>query len=249
MAIKKLNSRELPNDRHLGFMEQVSKVLSPYSYEGQPVYEERKAALAAAIKAEDDAYKQSQKNFNTDKMHAEDALRDSYMQAARSIISGYALLPDTEPKKQQAMELLQVWKDYKFSTSDSYTGESVKIDNMWQVLEKKENVLTSMGVLEILQKAVEHNSQVKALFEIRNEQKSAIVVGALKAARQVSDTAYREVVEILDAMDVVKPGTVQPEIVRQLTELAEYYTQYYLNRRKSSAEEGGEIEEEVEAEN
>lgn len=234
MAIKKLSTNNLPNDRHLGFVGQVYDILRGYSYTSQPVYEERKAALKAAIDAEDVAYKQSQKNFKTDKMHDEDALRDDYMQAARAILAGYALLPDSEAQKQQATELLQVWKDYKFSPSDSYTGESVKIDNMWQVLEPQGELLKSLGVYDILQKAVEHNGMVKAYFEIRNQEKSDIEVGALKAARQVSDKAYQQMIELLDAVEVVKPGAIHPSIYKQLNELTDYYKQYYLSRKSSS---------------
>ena len=136
-----------------------------------------------------------------------------------------------------------MWKDYKFSVSDSYTGESVKIDNMWQVLEPQQELLKSLGVWEILEKAVEHNSMVKAYFQMRNQENARIEVGALKVARSVSDTAYQQMVEILDAMDVVTPGTVHPAIVRQLNELTDYYKQYYLSRKSSGSkkkDDGGE---------
>ena len=248
MAIRKLDTTKLPNDRHLGFVGQVYDILRGYSYQSQPVYEERKAALKSAIDAEDVAYKQSQKNFKTDKMHEEDALRDDYMQAARAILAGYTLLPDSEPQKQKCVELLQVWKDYKFSTSDSYTGESVKIDNMWQVLEPKEELLKQLGVWEILQKAVEHNGMVKAYFEIRNQEKSGIEAGALKTARTATDKAYQQMIELLDAVEVVKPGTIHPSIYKQLDELTDYYKQYYLSRKLSAKKKEDEEATPVEAE-
>lgn len=233
MGIKKLDVKSLTNDRHLGFMEQVCSILDRTTYETQKMYEERKKALKTAVEKEDEAYRKSQKNFKTDELQAEDELRDKYMRAAKHILDGYAVLPDKEKKKQQALELLQVWKDYKFSTNDSYNGQTVKIENMWQDFQKKETVLKELGVWDILESALNHNNMVSALFQLRNKEKSEIVVGALKAARAASDSAYQQLIETMDAIEVVTPGAISAAFYSQLTELAEYYKQYYLSRKSS----------------
>lgn len=231
MAIKKLNVQKLTNDRHLGFIQQVYGILRGMDYPAQTLYEERKEALKVAMEKEDEEYRKSQKNFKTDELQAEDALRDKYMRAAKRILEGYAVLPETEKRQQQAVELLQVWKDYKFSVNDSYTGETVKIENMCQDFRKKETVLEELGVWDILEQASYHNEMVKALFQLRNKERSEIVVGALRMAREASDVAYHQLVDTMDAIELLTPGAIRADLYNQLTELAEYFKQYYLGKK------------------
>ena len=237
MSIRKLDFKSLPNDKHLGAAGQICDIVEPFDFPEFPLFGARKTELNACRDAEDNAYKRSLKDFNSDDMKIHDNNRDNYMTSARGILNGWAQLPDFEPEKRLAMQMLQVYKDYKFSTGDSYTGESVKIDNMWQVFEQKEAVLRQLGVWEILQKAVQENEEVKTYFANRINELATRVIGELRDARSTTDDAYRAFCEVMDAILVLAPSADASTIESRMNALTDYYKQYYL--RSGSGSSGG----------
>lgn len=235
MAIRRLDLRSLPNDKHLGAAGQICDIIVSFDFPNFPLFATRKTAMIECRDAEDAAYTRTVKDFNSDDMKTHDNYRDSYMSAARGILNGWALLPDIEPQKRMALQMLQVYKDYKFSTSDSYTGESVKIENMWQVFETKETVLRELGVWEILEKAVDENDAVKSYFSNRINELATRVIGELRDARTATDDAYRSFCEVLDAILVLAPSADASTLESRLNALTDYYKQYYLKGGSSSS--------------
>lgn len=70
-------------------------------------------------------------------------------------------------------------------------------------------------------------------FQIRNQENAEIEAGALKAARLVTDQAYCDLLDVLDALHILDPKALHPAVWKQLDELVDYYKQYYINRKSS----------------
>lgn len=227
---------KLPNDKHLGAGTQIWDIIADFEVATQPLLGERKTIFHNAVLAEDSAYKRSPKDFNSDDMHKADDFRDDFMQAVRMILQGYTLLPDISPLKRMAEEMYQVFKDYKFSTGDSYTGQSVKMDNMWQVFSENQSKLETLGVWSLLEQAMVYNAQVKSYFAARIDQLSTRVVGEMRDARAATDQAYQQLCDVLDAMSVLTPSAELSALERRLNALVDYYKQYYI--RSSSGSSG-----------
>ena len=62
---------------------------------------------------------------------------------------------------------------------------------------------------------------MKAIFQLRNQENAEIVAGALKAARLVTDQAYRDLLDVLDALKILTPNALHPTVWSQLVELVE----------------------------
>ncbi len=238
MSIKRMNMNNLPNDKHLGSAQQNWNIVKDYAPAGQPLFASRKEAFYNAILAEDAAYKPSPKDFVTVDMKGADDKRDDYMTAVRTILLGYTYLPEDNPLKRKGMEMYQVFKDFKFTTGDSYTGQSVKMDNMMQVFEQHQAKLESLGVWSLIQSAMEYNEQVKAYFATRIENLADRVVGQMRDARAALDSAYQALCEVIDAMLVLAPSEELSTIERRMNALVDYYKQYYI-RNSSSSGSGG----------
>ena len=108
---------------HGGIVRQILGKLQGASISNE-MFTQRLNDVASAVQAEDDAYTRSLKDFNSDRLKAEDDIVDSYVKAVRAILNGYAELPESEPNRQKAVELVRVFKDYNFSPSDTYTAEA-----------------------------------------------------------------------------------------------------------------------------
>ena len=238
MKVKRLKTKSLPNDKHLGAITQNWDIVADFAPAGQTLLATTKTNFNNCMENEDAAYKRTLKDFNTDDMHRADELRDSYVTAARTITQGYSQLPDESPLKRVGQEMYQVFKDYNFSTSDSYTGESVKLDNMWQVFSQNQAKLESLGVWPILQSAMTYNGQVKAYFSARIDVLSTRVVGELRDARAASDTAYQQLCDVLDAMLLLAPSEELNSVVRHMNALTDYYNQYYIKGTSPSSDGG-----------
>ena len=228
MAIKKLHLNNLPNDKHLGAGGQIWEFVKDLSVDSFPLLTQRKNAFHDCVLAEDAAYRRSPKDFTTDDMHGADDKRDDYMSAVRAIASGYALLPDESPLKRMGKEVYQVFKDYGFSTGDSYTGQSTKMDNMWQVFQTMQSKLEQLGVWSLLQTAMTYNEQVKAYFQTRIENLAERTVGEMRDARAATDQAYQALIEVMDAILVLGPTPELLTAERNLNALTDYYKQYYM---------------------
>ena len=239
MKVKRLKTKSLTNDKHLGAMNQNWDIINDFEPAGQTLLATVKANFNNCMENEDAAYKRSVKDFNSEDMHKADELRGDYVSAVRTITQGYSQLPDESPLKRVGKEMYQIFKDYNFSTSDSYTGESVKLDNMWQVFSQNQAKLETLGVWQMLQTAMTYNEEVKAYFNARIDVLSTRVVGELREARAASDTAYQQLCDVLDAMLLLAPSEALSNVVRHMNALTDYYNQYYLKGSSPSSEGGG----------
>ena len=218
---------------HEGIVRQILGKLQGASISNE-LYLQSVAAVAAASQAEDEAYTHSQKDFSSDRLKEEDNIVDAYVKAIRAILDGYALLPVSEPKRQLGIELVQVFKDYHFSPSDSYTAESGKIRNMNQVFQSRIADLQALGVADYWASAVTRAANIEQILSQRFDDIAARVVGELKTARANTDEAIKRMYEVITAMNVMMPSTAITDLIAQLEAIESYAVQYYLGGKKPS---------------
>ena len=124
--------------------------------------------LMRRFSIEDAAYKKSQKNFASDDIKELDTKRDKYAQFIKSVLTAYTSLPENDVVRQ-AEQLVQVFKDFQWRSSEAYLAETAKLDNMLQEWDKEQPAawLTAMGLAAYVEKLRNANAQVKALISER----------------------------------------------------------------------------------
>ena len=198
------------------------------------MFTQRLGVYATRVNEEDVAYAQSMKDFNSDRLKKEDDQCDSYAKAVRAILNGHTEIPESEANYQLAIELLQVFKDYKFSPSDTYTAEADKVRNMNQVFQTRLADLETLGVKAYWLQVVAHATNVEQIMSQRFDAIAAQTVGAVKTARANTDQALKSVYELLSAMSVMAPSAELTSLIAQLDAIESYACQYYLGGKKPS---------------
>lgn len=218
---------------HGGLVRQIAGKLHGASISNE-MFTQRLSDVDSTSQAEDDAYTHSQKDFNSNRLKEEDGIVDKLAKAVRAILNGYAELPEDEPNRQKGIELSQVFKDYNFSPSDTYTAEAEKIRNMNQVFQARIADLQALGVADYWAKAVTHAANVEQLLSQRFDDIAARVVGEVKTARANTDNAIKAMYELLAAMKVMMPSAELDNLISQLDAIEAYAWQYYLNGKGGS---------------
>ena len=152
------------------------------------------AALRSAVADEDENLKISTKSLTTDKIAAADRLRDQLYAGYKKAVGGYTNFP-VESLADAAKVLNQHIKDYKIDVQAQLDKETGLLVNFIQDLEgkyKPQVEAISLGMF--VEKLKAANEEVRDLTGQRTDERSAKTAGALKAARAVSDEAYRMLV-------------------------------------------------------
>lgn len=217
----------LKNADHMGIVTQIYDAVKDTDIDND-TYKACVKALKAAVDKEDDAYKKTQKDWAVEDLRVVDKQMDNYMSAIKAIVSGHTLLPDGEKLKQPAVELLYLWKDFDFKTSDSYSGESMKVINMHQEVKKQQAVAEEMGIWNYFNKAKEKAEEIQALLSDRFTDLAQRVLGELKIVRNETDQRVRTLYQLLNALAQVSPTGKLTELLKKLRAIEDYARTYYL---------------------
>ena len=159
--------------------------------------------LKAAVRAEDEALKISQKSLLTDEIAKADSDRDALYAGYKKAVEGFLAMPIAD-MAQAAKILSQHIKDYKINTADQLDKETGLLVNFITDLEDKYTAqVTKLGLTAFVTNMKEANERVRTLTLQRTNEKMGVTVGALKAARTASDTAYRALVKMVNALALV----------------------------------------------
>lgn len=217
----------LKNAEHYGVVTQLNNPIQALKTDNA-VYRTATEALQAAFTAEDVAYKKTQKDWNVERLKVEDKKMDNYMVSIHTILNGYMALPDREPMKQTAKELLQLWKDFRFKTNESYSGETAKVINICQEVEKRKADAEAIGVWEYFEKARTEALNVQNLLSLRFDELASHVAGELREARTHTDAAVKQVFQVINSLQVLAPSAEIDTLVHKLKAIEEYVRRYYL---------------------
>lgn len=157
----------------------------------------------AAVTAEDEALKISQKSLLTDEIAKADSDRDALYAGYKKAVEGFLAMPIAD-MAQAAKILSQHIKDYKINTADQLDKETGLLVNFISDLEDKYAAqVAKLGLTAFVTNLKEANERVRTLTLQRTNEKIGITVGALKTARTASDDAYRALVKMVNALALV----------------------------------------------
>ena len=159
--------------------------------------------LKAAVSAEDEALKISQKSLLTDEIAKADNDRDALYAGYKKAVEGFLAMPIAD-MAQAAKILSQHIKDYKINTADQLDKETGLLVNFITDLEGKySEQVAKLGLTIFVTNMKEANERVRTLTLQRTNEKMGVMVGALKTARTATDDAYRALVKMVNALALV----------------------------------------------
>ena len=200
--INDINIQRMNNGAHFTF---VSNILT--RAEADTTVKAKASELVsnfkAAVTAEDEALKISQKSLLTDEIAKADSDRDALYAGYKKAVEGFLAMPIAD-MAQAAKILSQHIKDYKINTADQLDKETGLLVNFISDLEDKYAAqVAKLGLTAFVTNLKEANERVRTLTLQRTNEKIGITVGALKTARTASDDAYRALVKMVNALALV----------------------------------------------
>ena len=199
-------------------------------------------ALRSAVTAEDENLQISAKSFTTDKIAEADRLRDQLYVGYKKAVGGYANFP-VESMAEAAKVLQQHIKDYKIDVQAQLDKETGLLVNFVQDLEGKfAEQVKALSLTAFVEKLKAANEEVRSLTGQRTDERSAKTAGALKAARAVSDEAYRMLVLHVNAHALLEGEAEYAAFIDYANTEIAHFKQEVLGgtKKKSTASEDGE---------
>ena len=197
-----INIQRMNNGAHFTFVSNIlARAEADTAVKGKAA--EQVNNLKAAVSAEDEALKISQKSLLTDEIAKADNDRDALYAGYKKAIEGFLAMPIAD-MAQAAKILSQHIKDYKINTADQLDKETGLLVNFISDLEDKYAAqVAKLGLTAFVTNLKEANERVRTLTLQRTNEKIGITVGALKTARTASDDAYRALVKMVNALALV----------------------------------------------
>lgn len=233
-----INIQRMNNGAHFTFVSNIlARAEADTAVKGKA--SELVSNFKAAVAAEDEALKISQKSLLTDEIAKADNDRDALYAGYKKAIEGFLAMPIAD-MAQAAKILSQHIKDYKINTADQLYKETGLLVNFISDLEDKYAAqVAKLGLTAFVTNLKEANERVRTLTLQRTNEKISITVGALKTARTASDDAYRALVKMVNALALVfgeKDYTAFIDYVN--TEVA-HYKREVLGRKTSAPSTSG----------
>lgn len=233
-----INIQRMNNGAHFTFVSNIlARAEADTTVKGKA--SELVSNLKAAVAAEDEALKISQKSLLTDEIAKADSDRDALYAGYKKAVEGFLAMPIAD-MAQAAKILSQHIKDYKVNTAGQLDKETGLLVNFISDLEDKYAAqVAKLGLTAFVTNLKEANERVRTLTLQRTNEKIGITVGALKTARTASDDAYRALVKMVNALALVfgeKDYTAFIDYVN--TEVA-HYKREVLGRKTSAPSTSG----------
>ena len=197
-----INIQRMNNGAHFTFVSNIlARAEADTAVKGKA--SELVSNFKVAVAAEDEALKISQKSLLTDEIAKADSDRDALYAGYKKAVEGFLAMPIAD-MAQAAKILSQHIKDYKINTADQLDKETGLLVNFISDLEDKYAAqVAKLGLTAFVTNLKEANERVRTLTLQRTNEKMGVTVGALKAARTASDTAYRALVKMVNALALV----------------------------------------------
>ena len=235
--ISDINIQRMNNGAHFTF---VSNILA--RAEADTAVKEKASELVsnfkAAVTAEDEALKISQKSLLTDDIAKADNDRDALYAGYKKAVEGFLAMPVAD-MAQAAKVLSQHIKDYKINTAGQLDKETGLLVNFITDLEGKFSAqVNTLGLTPFVTNLKEANERVRTLTLQRTNEKMGITVGALKTARTASDDAYRALVKMVNALALVFGEKDYTSFIDYVNTEITHYKREVLNQKSTSTSGG-----------
>ena len=233
-----INIQRMNNGAHFTF---VSNILT--RAEADTAVKEKASELVskfkAAVTAEDEALKISQKSLLTDDIAKADNDRDALYAGYKKAVEGFLVMPVAE-MAQAAKVLSQHIKDYKINTAGQLDKETGLLVNFITDLEDKYSAqVTTLGLTAFVTNLKEANERVRTFTLQRTNEKMGITVGALKTARTASDDAYRALVKMVNALALVFGEKDYTAFIDYVNTEITHYKREVLNQKSTATSTSG----------
>ena len=173
----------------------------------------------------------------TDDIAEADNLRDSLYRAYKKAVKTYLDFP-IAAQAQAAKVLNQHIKDYGIDPAMQLDQETGLLTNFINDLATKyTEQVTTLGLQSFVAELSSANTKVQTLTAQRTMERTGIVKGALKTSRIATDTAYRELVKMTNALALVLGETDYTNFIDYVNTEIGHYKQEVINGRSSSAKE------------
>ena len=193
----------------------------------------------AAVSAEDEALKISQKSLLTDDIAKADIDRDALYAGYKKAVEAFLAMPIAD-MAQAAKVLAQHIKDYKINTAGQLDKETGLLVNFITDLEDKYSAqVAKLGLTAFVTNLKEANERVRTLTLQRTNEKMGVTVGALKAARTASDDAYRALVKMVNALALVYGEKDYTAFIDYANTEITHYKREVLNQKASAPSTSG----------
>ncbi|MCD8135266.1 MAG: DUF6261 family protein [Parabacteroides gordonii] len=188
-----------------------------------------------AIDLEDEALKVSQKSLNTDKIAAFDSKRDTLFIAVKSIVKAQLTVSNPEIH-DAAVKIMQLIKDYGIDVKSQLDKETGLMVNLIYDLENKyAGEIEKLGLNLFLSQLKEVNNNVRIYTDSRNKELLEKPAYKLSEARKLTDTAYQEVVKLINAHAALEGDALYKNLITLQNQEIVHYKQQVLKQSVSSS--------------
>ena len=235
-----INIQRMNNGAHFTFVSNIlARAEADTAVKGKA--SELVSNFKAAVAAEDEALKISQKSLLTDEIAKADSDRDALYAGYKKAVEGFLAMPIAD-MAQAAKVLAQHIKDYKINTADQLDKETGLLVNFITDLENKYSAqVAKLGLTAFVTNLKEANERVRMLTLQRTNEKIGITVGALKAARTASDDAYRALVKMVNALALVYGEKDYTAFIDYVNTEVTHYKREVLNQKASAPSTSGSL--------
>ena len=233
-----INIQRMNNGAHFTFVSNIlARAEADTTVKGKA--SELVSNFKAAVEAEDEALKISQKSLLTDEIAKADSDRDALYAGYKKAVEGFLAMPIAD-MAQAAKILSQHIKDYKINTADQLDKETGLLVNFISDLEDKYAAqVAKLGLTAFVTNLKEANERVRTLTLQRTNEKIGITVGALKTARTASDDAYRALVKMVNALALVYGEKDYTSFIDYVNTEITHYKREVLNQKSTATSISG----------
>lgn len=233
-----INIQRMNNGAHFTFVSNIlARAEADTAVKGKA--SELVSNFKAAVAAEDEALKISQKSLLTDDIAKADIDRDALYAGYKKAVEAFLAMPIAD-MAQAAKVLAQHIKDYKINTAGQLDKETGLLVNFITDLEDKYSAqVAKLGLTAFVINLKEANERVRMLTLQRTNEKMGVTVGALKAARTASDDAYRALVKMVNALALVFGEKDYTAFIDYVNTEVTHYKREVLNQKASAPSTSG----------
>ena len=233
-----INTQRMNNGAHFTFVSNIlARAEADTAVKGKA--SELVSNFKAAVAAEDEALKISQKSLLTDEIAKADSDRDALYAGYKKAVEAFLAMPIAD-MAQAAKVLAQHIKDYKINTAGQLDKETGLLVNFITDLEDKYSTqVAKLGLTAFVTNLKEANERVRTLTLQRTNEKMGVTVGALKAARSASDEAYRALVKMVNALALVFGEKDYTAFIDYVNTEVTHYKREVLNQKASAPSTSG----------
>ena len=233
-----INIQRMNNGAHFTFVSNIlARAEADTAVKGKA--SELVSNFKVAVAAEDEALKISQKSLLTDDITKADSDRDALYAGYKKAVEAFLAMPIAD-MAQAAKVLAQHIKDYKINTADQLDKETGLLVNFITDLENKYSAqVTKLGLTAFVTNMKEANERVRTLTLQRTNEKMGVSVGALKTARTASDSAYRALVKMVNALALVYGEKDYTAFIDYVNTEITHYKREVLGQKSSAPSTSG----------